>query len=336
MIGRTWEVAVMAGLLALTGCAGGGGESASETATEGSTESTAGTGESAGETAAMGAVIWELSPAIGPAARSEFSMTALGDKIVLFGGDETNTSFFGDTWIFDGEAWTELQIPGPEPRGAYGLTTWDGAVWLYGGVGRPEGGSITSFADLWRFDGRAWTRIEENAAPGPRQSFVFVGTDAGLVLSSGLEGLSYRTDAWRYDGAWTQIAEGPGKLRSMGSTQRGGVGYVVGGASPGASATIWSTDGLEWTAEATPLPFGIAYPYTCPLGQFLLTFGGIQTSTDSVAMAALWGPGGAIEVAADPSPRSNGGAAMLGDRCVIFGGAGEGMVFAETWIARLE
>lgn len=55
-----------------------------------------------------------------PSPRANFGMASLGDRVVLFGGYDDNAGgngkLYGDTWIFDGDDWSEYTGPRPGAR----------------------------------------------------------------------------------------------------------------------------------------------------------------------------------------------------------------------------
>lgn len=77
-------------------------------------------------------------------------------RIVLFGGaiaTSSVTGLLGDTWTYDGTAWTPLAIDGPSPRHRHAMA-YDAArdrIVLYGGTD-----DFGPRSDTWEFDGAAW------------------------------------------------------------------------------------------------------------------------------------------------------------------------------------
>jgi N-acetylneuraminic acid mutarotase len=65
---------------------------------------------------------WTLQSVANPPARAYASMVTVGDKVVLFGGENDDTgigqspNYLGDTWTWDGSSWTEVPGPGPGAR----------------------------------------------------------------------------------------------------------------------------------------------------------------------------------------------------------------------------
>jgi hypothetical protein len=74
-------------------------------------------------------------------------MTAVAGSIALFGGFfRPNGLFFGDTWRFDGEHWTQVQDIGPA-RFSHTMIfdSTRGALVLFGGTGATE----VTLGDTW-------------------------------------------------------------------------------------------------------------------------------------------------------------------------------------------
>jgi hypothetical protein len=85
-------------------------------------------------------------------------MAAAGDKVILYGGyDGTNTLV--DTWVWDGTAWTQLDVAGPGKRPACSMTSWNDTVLLFGGQ---------YVRGTWQCDGRHWNELDPPTAPSDR------------------------------------------------------------------------------------------------------------------------------------------------------------------------
>ncbi len=173
---------------------------------------------------------WTMAapPQSGPSARSEHAMAydAARGKLVLFGGLDcpvwgvwgSPCHALGDTWEFDGTAWTRPALAtGPSARSAHAMTydPIQHRVLLHGG--RDGAGNL--LGDLWGFSGTAWTRIDAGApstvAPSNRSYhamavdpadgsvFVYGGAVAGFDCPSEDFAL------WRYDSAWERAESSP-------------------------------------------------------------------------------------------------------------------------------
>ena len=97
-------------------------------------------------------------------------MATLGDKVILFGGEQDANHILNDTWAWDGAKWTEVQVASPPPaRFHAGMTAFDGELVLFGGAGVPSGTAL--LGDTWTFDGSAWTQVA-TTGPSGRYSYV--------------------------------------------------------------------------------------------------------------------------------------------------------------------
>ena len=83
---------------------------------------------------------WAQVSDMGPAARADAGMVFAADEkvCVLFGGNPAmrNGQLLGDTWRWDGTAWTEILDSGPTARYAtwHGLDSNRNRVVLFGGA----------------------------------------------------------------------------------------------------------------------------------------------------------------------------------------------------------
>jgi hypothetical protein len=173
---------------------------------------------------------------------------------LLFGG-RSGSQILGDTWTWDGTAWT-LRTPAASPpplesaSTAYDDTTHQ--VLLFGGLtagGGPSGAT-------WSWDGTTWTELTPSSSPTPRFSASMAENSAThtLVLFGGfaMPGVPFG-DTWTWDGNnWTQ-ASPPSSPAARGGagTASGptGLGVVIFGGSTGsqALADTWTWDGTTWT-----------------------------------------------------------------------------------------
>lgn len=134
-------------------------------------------------------------------------------RVVMFGGYAKTV--IGDTWEWDGDAWTQVADIGPSAR-FHCAATYDKtrkAGLLFGG--RKSVGS-TPQNDTWTWDGEAWTQVDDTgptarsehalAFDGARGNVLLFGgsTESGTA-GGGDAGLG---DTWWWDGSsWTQVAD---------------------------------------------------------------------------------------------------------------------------------
>jgi len=140
-------------------------------------------------------------------------------KTVFFGG--FNENYFDQTWTWDGTVWVRVKKDPPPPR-ALAAMWYDPTLKktvLYGGLGRQTSdGRLVRFADMWTFDGTAWTELKPaGATPGPRygpqvtvdprtNKVVLFGGLRVDTSDTGVQTQVYADDTWEWDGtAWTKI-----------------------------------------------------------------------------------------------------------------------------------
>jgi RHS repeat-associated protein len=199
-------------------------------------------------------------------------------QVVLFGGSAGGAAPLGDTWVWDGAAWTQRAPASAPPARFDGAMAWDpnlGRILLYGGRG--AGGR--TYGDTWAWDGTSWTQLQPASAPGPR-SGPALATDDGhrslLLFGGSAGGSSALDDTWSFDGrAWKRLAPAsrPPARTGAGMVFDADLGRLVltGGAQLGAAAAprdlndTWTWDGSRWSqlsGIASPAPreeLGLAY-----------------------------------------------------------------------------
>jgi hypothetical protein len=122
---------------------------------------------------------WTQAADTGPDPRAASAMVA-ASTIVLFGGvnsidpNLTNHIIYGDSWRWDGHAWTEVRHIGPAPRWGHGMAFRNDAtrIVLVGGssvFGPAQDPSLQ--AGVMR---DTWEARDDGAAPGPGPSVVTI------------------------------------------------------------------------------------------------------------------------------------------------------------------
>jgi hypothetical protein len=157
-----------------------------------------------------GATWAQLSEA-GPAPRypGGFAFDAVRGRVLLFGGHEVTPSQFntyGDTWEWDGAAWTQASSVGPTPRdGARAaFDAQRGQVVLFGGIQIEP--AIRFLDDTWVWDGVTWAAAAGSGPPGRghhAMAYDPIGERVLVFGGSDGPGPSLRRDTWAWDGqAW--------------------------------------------------------------------------------------------------------------------------------------
>ena len=159
---------------------------------------------------------WRRVEVAGPSARQAHVMVfdTRRNRVVVFGGmgvtasDSGRPPILGDTWEYDGERWTRLDVAGPSPRMSAGAT-YDarrGMVVVFGGSGADG-----LLGDTWGWDGKAWRRLADT---GPdRRAMGQLAYDAArdrIVLFGGRRGYPNGdlADTWEWNGtAWSRFGD---------------------------------------------------------------------------------------------------------------------------------
>ncbi len=150
-----------------------------------------------GGTYAWDGTTWNLITTSGPSGRIYPAMTTdLGrSKVVLFGGNSGfgNYISLGDTWEWDGTAWTQVAVNATSPSPRYGTgLAYDASRQvnvLFGGTNNP--------LDTWEWNGTNWTLRSASGSPSTDWSMMaFDSGNSKLVIfgqvqNSGQQGNLY-------------------------------------------------------------------------------------------------------------------------------------------------
>ncbi len=272
--------------------------------------------------------------------------------VIMFGGsaftptaDGSNSVALGDTWLWSGQRWSQLNVQGPSPRSA-SVAAYDSVrhvIVLFGGSGPGGIGPAKLFDDTWTWDGATWTKQFPAHQPNARfdAAMAFDQRRGVTVMYGGLGQTETYDATWIWDGTdWTlkdpPSTPGARHFFSMAYDEAVGVTVLFGGTLPGQRLNdTWTWDGLTWTRQQAlpPVASGwsflaydsatkevVAYIYfgldNHPVAEFTITWDGTQW-TDRTSTR-------------DPSPRV--GIALAFDpdtnQVVMFGPANA----PETWI----
>jgi hypothetical protein len=120
-------------------------------------------------------------------------------KIVLFGGGD-DTSFFGDTWEWDGNEWTQIADTGPSNRSFHSMIydTSEKEMLLFGGytsyaVPNPI------FGDTWKMKDNVWVKAQD-MGPGPLALADMIYTGKRAVHFGGYNGTVTNQNSWDWKG----------------------------------------------------------------------------------------------------------------------------------------
>ena len=174
-------------------------------------------------------------------------------RLVVFGGYIGR--YIGDTWEWDGSAWTLVTSTGPMPRNSPAVA-YDEArhqIVMFGGDTRDTG----ALGDTWVYDGIAWRQVATSGPPArSTHQMVYDSRRQRIVLFGGSSGQQMFGDTWEWDGQqWTQRStSGPPArtLYGLAYDRERGRTVLFGGTAmlaPNAPSfgDTWEWDGTRWT-----------------------------------------------------------------------------------------
>lgn len=250
----------------------------------------------------------ESTPSAMPPTRFLFGIAydEARSRTVLFGGESSAAEHeFGDTWLFDGAAWTQANVTGPSDR-SDPVMAYDPVrhrVVLFGGSFVPETGGRVTYGQTWEWDGAQW-HLASEAGPSPRQSaaMAFDALRNRIVMAGGVVANvasgywdSYG-DCWEWDGQdWTQVPSLPdprGGARMVFDSARNQL-VLFGGSTQfgGPATTTLVRTGTTWTVATTegPAPRGNHMMAFLPtLGETVLYGGTVGNPDGEVNDTWLW------------------------------------------------
>jgi len=147
---------------------------------------------------------WTLRTGTAPGVRAFASMaTDASGQVILFGGYDSTAGYLGDTWKWNGSAWSQFSLLAqPSARKMASLSLFY----------HPNGGTATGLAlyggrdgtgdmgDTWTWSGYAWTQI---SAAGPSEPPVrsdamsAMDSTGSVLLFGGVPGTTQLGDLWR-------------------------------------------------------------------------------------------------------------------------------------------
>jgi hypothetical protein len=206
---------------------------------------------------------WSLQSTDGPSARCDNAVAydSVRHVTLSFGG--FNGGFLGDTWEWNGTAWSQHTLaPSPSPR-ADSFMVFDqarGVMVLFGGLA-PNNAVL---GDTWEWDGAAWAQRSPATSPPARwiHRMAYDTHRSRTVLFGGARPSGVLADAWEFDGTtWAPIPAGPGARygHAMAYDSDRQITLLFGGQNgfnfgQGVLGDTWEFDGAAWTARGAPGP----------------------------------------------------------------------------------
>jgi hypothetical protein len=187
-----------------------------------------------------------IAPTQSPPARVDAAMAfhPVLNQVLLFGGEDANGNGLGDTWLYDGVTWNQVNTAGPAPaprtQGKLVPLITRGVCALFGGR---DPLTMVIHNDTWEHDGAAWRQVQ-NVYGGvyPARDEFAIAHDLvrdRLVLFGGrIANNSQQNDTWEYGAQFARFGSG--------CAGTAGVPTLVGGQLPRL--------GTVTTAQLTNLP----------------------------------------------------------------------------------
>jgi hypothetical protein len=201
---------------------------------------------------------------------SGHGIAAVGDRIVLFGGNDFDPAPFGVTWEWDAAKWTKREPSrSPAARSGQAMATLGGKAVLFGGWFHP---SETFFDDTWEWDGTTWTQRAPAVKPPPRHGHAMTTLGNKIVLFGGVGTGGPLADTWEWDGTtWSRVSTrtAPPARIDFAMATLAGCPVVFGGKMGDTLLhDTWALANGEWV-EVSPLTY--PPPRT---GHAMVAFGG--------------------------------------------------------------
>lgn len=166
-------------------------------------------------------------------------ISALDDRLYLFGGRGGDETFFDEVWIFDNGRVSQLDVDGsaPDPRYGHSQVSVAGQLFVFGGLSKQHG-QYTLYDDLWRFDPETaqWSSVDVSG-PSPRYGVAIAGWEHEFVVFGGrylTDEWWFHNDTWLFDvetNRWSRIETDsmPGPRYTLGVATTEDAMYIYGG-----------------------------------------------------------------------------------------------------------
>jgi len=250
-------------------------------------------------------LVYSSLAANGTRAEQAFVYDDARGTMLRFGGSVGST-FFNDTWEFDGTAWralTPATSPGPRGRPAVARDPVRGEIVLFGGV--TTGGAMLN--DTWTWDGSTWTRRSPPVSPSVRSgaAMAFDPARQRLVMFGGWVPSGLDTnDTWEWDGTTWALDGSPNRPPARGAHRMvydpaRRVLVMFGGWSTPAGGTVgdtWERTPSGWRAVAGSGPGNRCDPGFAfdPVRGRCVLFGGLTAFSGNtpIVVGDTWEHGG--------------------------------------------
>jgi predicted lipoprotein with Yx(FWY)xxD motif len=248
----------------------------------------------------------QVFPATSPSCRyyQEMAYDSRRNVTVLFGGwNSESSNYFGDTWEWDGSAWTNVASSGPNPRAA-ACMAYDSkreVTVLFGGNQSTLNNPMPHLGDTWEWNGSVWQKVASTGPSARCNSAMAFDSQRGVTVLFG----GGFPDTWEWNGSgWTQTASTgppPRSMAAMAYESLRGVSVLFGGFSN--FADTWEYTG---PSVGNRSPVANAGPdQTVHVGRTATLNGSGSSDPDGDALRYAWSwvscPAGSNAALSDPA-----------------------------------
>ena len=124
-------------------------------------------------------------------------------QTILYGGRTFPDTWLDDTWTWDGNSWTQIQLT-PHPSLLFPVGAYDPAIQRF----VVYGVTVSGESETWVWDGTAWQRVAVAMAPQARFSsaVAYDPSSRTVILFGGRTDLGFLGDTWSFNGGnWKQL-----------------------------------------------------------------------------------------------------------------------------------
>lgn len=159
---------------------------------------------------------WEKMTETGPSVRHGVVLVYHNDmqKLFLFGGSTADRAYgdqTGESWIFDGQSWTKLDIAQPPNIFNAATAMTNDRLIRFGGWNGKE-----RINETWQFVNGEWNKLSVSPSPSPRNHSALVWDEKNkrLLLFGGHDGENVFGDTWSFErGTWKLLLDQPAQAR---------------------------------------------------------------------------------------------------------------------------
>lgn len=175
-------------------------------------------------------------------------------NVFVYGGRAAYPTWFDETWVWDGAAWTQLH-PTKHPTITAPVASYDPTIQKIVVYGLAASG----VPQTWTWDGVAWQELLPASTPSTRFSTSLAYDPLGhsVILFGGRTNTGYLRDTWSFDGTnWKQLVptnSPPARARSLMASVSQGI-VLFGGETPNGGPLPWETwlwNGSTWQHIST-------------------------------------------------------------------------------------